>query len=192
MAKKQKGLPITTYTVLGLLSFGEELSGYDIRQWAQNMRFFYWSPAQSQVYTELQRLEERGYVLSHLVEQRGKPNKRLYRITDRGIEEFKRWMKSDEAESTTVLKHGVALRLFFGHMTTPDVLIELLERFVEDAHEQMGQLGIVQEYMENTPTLDYPALVAEWGYHYLKAEVSMAQKLIERLKNSPAQTVPEK
>ncbi len=34
-------LPTTTYAVLGLLSLGEELSGYELRQWAlRSLRFF--------------------------------------------------------------------------------------------------------------------------------------------------------
>ena len=73
MATGRKALPNTSYTVLGVLTLGKELSGYDIRQWAQGMNHFYTSPAQSQVYSELKRLEGHGYVLSHMVPQDGKP-----------------------------------------------------------------------------------------------------------------------
>jgi len=51
-------LPATGYAVLGLLSFGRELTGYELKQWADgSLRFFYWSPAVSQIYSELKRLE---------------------------------------------------------------------------------------------------------------------------------------
>ena len=53
-------LPGSAYAVLGLLSFGAELSGYELRQLALNsLRFFYWTPAQSQIYRELRRLQHR-------------------------------------------------------------------------------------------------------------------------------------
>ena len=135
MNSQKKPLPTTSYAVLGLLSFGEELSGYDIRQWARSMRFFYWNPAQSQIYSELRRLEASGYVESRSVAQQGKPDKRLYKITDAGTAEFKRWFASDELDTTTILKHSVALKIFFGQMGTPDLLIELLEKFVENVNE---------------------------------------------------------
>lgn len=38
--------------MLGLLSFDQELSGYDLKKWADgSLRFFYWSPAISQIYS---------------------------------------------------------------------------------------------------------------------------------------------
>ncbi|MDJ0428984.1 PadR family transcriptional regulator, partial [Rhodococcus fascians] len=40
------GLRSTSWPVLGILSFGEELSGYDLKKWASySVRFFYWSPS---------------------------------------------------------------------------------------------------------------------------------------------------
>ena len=60
-------LPLTAWAVLGMLSFGRELSGYDLKKWADSsLRFFYWSPASSQIYAELRRLERVGYVESRI------------------------------------------------------------------------------------------------------------------------------
>lgn len=182
MAKQKTKLPTTSYTILGLLSFGEEMSGYDVRQWAQNMKFFYWSPAQSQVYSELRRLAEHDLVTMREVQQSGKPDKRLYQITDAGVAEFQRWWASDELGTATVLKHSVVLKIFFGHMGTPQKLVDLLEKFSEEQREHLGQLSVVQEYMEHDEAMSYPALAAEWSYHFCKAELEMAQKLVERLK----------
>jgi len=57
-------LPTTAWAVLGLLSFGRELSGYELRKWADaSIRFFYGSPAMSQIYRELRRLEAVGILL---------------------------------------------------------------------------------------------------------------------------------
>lgn len=183
MTKRSTKLPTTSYAVLGLLSFGEELSGYDIRQWAQNMRFFYWSPAQSQVYSELRRLAEHALVVSRDVPQAGKPDKRLYRITDAGIAEFRRWFVSDELDTTTVIKHSVVLKIFFGHMGTPEDLVTLLNRFIEEVNHNLGQLGVVQEYFENDESMAYPALAAEWSYHYYRAELEIAQSLLARFQS---------
>lgn len=183
MAKKLLKMPTTSYAVLGLLSFGEELSGYDIRQWAQGMRFFYWSPAQSQVYGELRRLANNHLVSARDVPQTGKPDKRLYRITEDGIAEFRRWWSSDELDRTTVIKHSVALKIYFGHMGEKTHLISLLEDFIEDVKENLSQLGIVQAYFEDDEQMAYPAIAAEWSYHYHKAELEMAQSLLARFKD---------
>ena len=54
-------LRATSYAVLGLLSFGQELSGFDMKRWADwSLKFFYWAPSFSQIYGELHKLEELG------------------------------------------------------------------------------------------------------------------------------------
>ena len=56
-----QGLPTTSYALLGLLSFGDELTGYELKQRADSTLRFYWvSPAMSQVYTELAPTSRRG------------------------------------------------------------------------------------------------------------------------------------
>ncbi|MGR6999542.1 PadR family transcriptional regulator [Yinghuangia aomiensis] len=58
-------LPNTAWAVLGLLSMPGERSGYDLKKWADaSLRYLYWSPALSQIYTELKRLEQLGFAVS--------------------------------------------------------------------------------------------------------------------------------
>ena len=175
-----KPLANNSYTVLGLLSFGDKLSGYDLRQWAKSLSYFYASPAQSQIYSELKRLEGLGYATSSKVSQEGKPDKRVYQITEAGKVEFTRWLTETPIEATTV-KHSLALRLFFGHMASPEDLRAMLTSFIDKAKEQLGQLAIAQEYTENTEGFAYPALVANWSYGYLDNELKTAERVLEQL-----------
>ena len=56
-------VPVTGYAILGLLTFGDELTGYEVKQRADVTLRFYWvSPAMSQIYTELRRLADHGLV----------------------------------------------------------------------------------------------------------------------------------
>ena len=174
-------LSSTSYTVLGLLSYGEELSGYEIRKWAENLRFFYWSPAQSQIYLELRKLSKLGYVSSLEVRQEGKPDKRMYSITQEGKLEFERWINHEPLEPT-VIKHSLVLRLFFGHMADEKRLEQLLEHFINETQNQLAEIAVVQEFTEHDERSAYPALVAEWGYRYYQNELGIAQKMLEHLK----------
>ncbi|MFC7744609.1 PadR family transcriptional regulator [Nocardiopsis composta] len=77
-------LPVNAWAILGLLSSGTELTGYQLRQWAENvLGFFHSVPAMSQIYTELRRLERHGYVLGSEEEAPGGRARRSYRITPR-------------------------------------------------------------------------------------------------------------
>src|SRR5215213_3766635 len=79
------------YAVLGLLS-REELSGYDLKRWMERPLGYFWSARHSQIYPELARLEGEGLVTHTLVEQSGKPDKKVYRITAGGLEALKEWV----------------------------------------------------------------------------------------------------
>lgn len=89
-------LPATSWAVLGLLSHGRELSGYDVKKWSdRSLGLFYWSPSFSQIYSELKRLENRGYATSRLVApETGTRDKRVYRITDEGLAAVRTWART--------------------------------------------------------------------------------------------------
>ena len=121
-------LRATSWAVLGMLSFDEELSGYDMKKWADwSLRFFYWAPSYSQIYGELHKLEELGLVTSRIVDKNDVRGKRLYRITAEGERAVTAWANESPAEPA-VLKHGVMLRMWLGHTADPEKLREVLGR----------------------------------------------------------------
>ena len=92
-------LPATGYAVLGLLSFGEELSGYDLKKWADHsLRFFYWSPAISQIYSELKRLERLGYVEARERPQDEPPQQARLPHHRRGGDALAGWVEHEPVE----------------------------------------------------------------------------------------------
>lgn len=173
--------PPTTYAVLGMLAFGVELSGYELRRWALNLRFFYWSPAQSQIYAELRRLLAAGYVSERTEPIPNRPDKRLYRITDAGLAEFRRWMDESRVEPP-LLRHSVALRLFFGHQASPQRLREVLSEYATQVKAQLDELSELLKGLGET--FDYPALVAGWGLRYYRAELGAIREVLQRLEKS--------
>lgn len=175
-------LPATAYAVLGLLSFGRELTGYDLRKWAENMRFFYWSPAQSQIYTELRRLLRRGYVSERGEPQRGRPDKRYYRITAAGEQAFRDWESHSELDPP-VLKHTAMLRLFFGHQAEPARLRAVLDDYLRWLRQQRGELTELRGQL--LPDFPYPHLVSVWGDAFYDAELAAVRAVLAELENLP-------
>jgi len=119
-------LPTTSYVILGLLTF-REMSGYDLKQLInKSITHFYWSPAKSQIYGELRRLESHGLVTMREVPQTLRPDKRLYQITPEGTEAMQQWLRSSGVEPDSY-KSALLLKVFFGHMLSYDATIGLLE-----------------------------------------------------------------
>jgi len=127
-------LPTTSYVILGLLTF-REMSGYDLKQLInRSITHFYWSPAKSQIYGELRRLESHGLVTMREVPQTLRPDKRLYQITPEGTEAMQQWLRSSGLEPDSY-KSALLLKVFFGHMLSYDTTIGLLE----DRRKQIAQ-----------------------------------------------------
>ena len=141
-APSRAGAPnaATPNAVLGLLSFGQELSGYDLKKWADHsLRFFFWSPAISQIYSELRRLESLGYVTSRVVAKDDTRSRRLYRITDEGRQWLAHWLVSEPAD-VPVLKHPTILRVWLGHLMEPAALRQAVVEHRERVEAQLEEV----------------------------------------------------
>jgi DNA-binding PadR family transcriptional regulator len=166
--------------VLGLLSFGRELSGYDLRKWANaSLRFFYGSPAMSQIYRELRRLEQRGYIASRAAPSEER-RKRLYRILPAGRHALAAWLRDAPVEAP-VLKHSVALRVWLGHLSDPATLRHTVEEHRAFASRMADDVARARVTAEDEPAWTYPALVERWGERYWAGERDAADALLADL-----------
>jgi DNA-binding PadR family transcriptional regulator len=171
-------IPATAWAVLGILSFGRELTGYDIKNWSDAiLHFFYWSPATSQIYTELRRLEDLGLVSSRTVARDEVRDKTVYAITPIGTEALRSWQATVDAEAP-VLKHGVLLRIWLGHLAEPD---RLREQIAEHHARLLAELTSAKESQEQAdaqPDWAYPALVASWAVRRIESEIELTDSML--------------
>jgi DNA-binding PadR family transcriptional regulator len=177
-------LPITAYALLGLLTFGDELTGYELRQRADNTLRFYWvAPAMSQIYSELGRLTEHSLV--EPVTSRGEGRTTTaYRITETGRQTLRTWMV-DSPVGFPVLKHTVLLRLLIGHAGDPERIRTMLEEYVDDLAGALRDLRQVRDSLrgadEPGQPFYYPSIVADWGLDYFAAETRHTRRALSRL-----------
>jgi DNA-binding PadR family transcriptional regulator len=174
-------LRTTGWAVLGLLSFGSELSGYDLKKWADwSLRFFYWAPSFSQIYAELRKLEDLGFATSRVVSKDDVRGKRLYSITDAGTRAIARWVDETQAEPV-VLKHGVMLRMWLGHLGDPKAMRELLEEHREHSEKMRVRAQVDAEGAAAEPGWAFPELVLRWSEEYYASERDRADKMLNDL-----------
>ncbi len=168
----------TSWAVLGLLSFGEELSGYDLKKWADwSLRFFYWAPSFSQIYGELRKLEDLALVSSRIVDKNEVRGKRLYRITEAGQHAVASWA-NDSVPEPAVLKHGVMLRMWLGHMAEPDKLREALVAHREQSERMRIRAVADIEGARSNPNWAYPEVVLKWSAQYYADECARADTML--------------
>ncbi|HEY3530600.1 MAG TPA: helix-turn-helix transcriptional regulator [Nocardioides sp.] len=181
-------LPVTSYALLGLLTFGDELTGYELKQRADNTLRFYWvAPAMSQIYSELARLTDHGYVEPVTTQGEGRRTT-SYRITALGSRALRSWIEGSQVGFPT-LKHTVCLRLLVGHASNPERMRELLEEYAAELTDALSDLRQVRASLRGADApgepFHYPSIVADWGLDYYAAESRHARRALARLAAAP-------
>ncbi|WIM86241.1 PadR family transcriptional regulator [Candidatus Mycobacterium wuenschmannii] len=181
-----QSLAATSYALLGVLSYEHELSGYDIRKWIDwSMRFFYGSPAYSQIYSELKKLEKLGLVTSRVENPGSTRNRRLYKITTQGLDTVTRWA-SEAPVDPPALKHGPLLRITLGHLTNPARLREMLQQHVAYADEMHRNAAKDARWAGADDAWAYARVALQWAERYYANERELALKMIKELDEAEA------
>lgn len=93
-----------------LVSLAEKsASGYDLARRFDASIGHFWKASHQQIYKVLGRMERDGWVASELVAQGGRPDKKVYVITDRGREELALW--TSKATPVEHLRSEFAVKL---------------------------------------------------------------------------------
>jgi DNA-binding PadR family transcriptional regulator len=130
------------HTILASLSI-ETLSGYDLsKRFAEDSGCF-WRATQQQIYRELAKLEDQGTIVSETIPQEGRPDKKLYSITDLGREQLREWI-AQPAEPTPI-REDLLVKVLAGHLAPRSVILKELERR-RQIHLQ--QLSVYQDLQE--------------------------------------------
>ena len=179
-----RDLPVTAFALLGLLTFGDELTGYELKQRADSTLRFYWvAPAMSQIYTELGRLTECAYVEPVTQEGQGRRTT-AYRITPAGERALGEWLGESRVGFPT-LKHTVLLRLLVGHASEPERMREMLVEYVAELARARRDLHEVRDSLRGADSpgqaFHYPSVVADWGLDYYAAETRHTRRALARL-----------
>jgi DNA-binding PadR family transcriptional regulator len=183
---RKPALAATSWALLGMLSYEQELSGYDIRKWIDwSMRFFYGSPAYSQIYSELKKLEKLGLVTSRVENTGGVRSRRLYKITDDGLDAVTRWANESPVDPPT-LKHGPLLRVTLGHLITPERLKDSQQQHVAYADEMHRKAAKEARWAGADPSWAYARVALQWAERYYANERELALKMIKELDEAEA------
>ena len=67
------------------------MTGYELAKTFDSSIGFFWKTDHQQIYRELSRLRDRGYIQGREVVQTGKPNKLVYTLTPEGRTAFRHW-----------------------------------------------------------------------------------------------------
>jgi DNA-binding PadR family transcriptional regulator len=171
------------YIILGLLG-ARPMSGYDIKQAFDRALASYWNAGSSQIYTTLKSLSATRLVESEVIEQKSRPNRKVYRLTSAGQEELDRWLREDVPERFT--KDDFLTKLFFCGETSDEVALKHLLEHRVSLLKQLEHMEWARQQYATRPTrrprlLEYQMLVRDYKEAMLKADLEVTERAIAKL-----------
>ncbi|MCR5249712.1 MAG: PadR family transcriptional regulator [Lachnospiraceae bacterium] len=141
MAKDRK----IDLVILGLL-FHEDLTGYDIKKRIDGAISFFWKGSFGNIYPSLSDMEKNGFVEKRRAETKGRREKILYHITEKGSDALKEWLNTEQAAND--LKYETLLKLYFGGAEDKSTALENIRYFEERVKADLAVLKGYRESLE--------------------------------------------
>ena len=172
--------------ILGLIDYGP-MTGYELCKVFNESLAFFWQATTSQVYRELAAMEKAGWLTSNEVVQSGKPNKKLYTLTDAGRAELGAWVSNPLVFADVVTRHTFLMKLFFASAGNRETALEHLVSFRDMNRtylEELASSSAIETYEKDIPQSGAPvywALTAQFGLDYYRMCISWADDAIKKL-----------
>lgn len=171
--------------ILGLLNYGS-MTGYDIVHIFKDSLSYFWQAQTSQIYRELQTIKKNGWATDETVAQDGKPDKKVFTITENGKEELKRWLTEDTV--SLEMRSPLMMKTFFRGEFSLDENIDFFERLQNDSYAFAYKMSVTppdtDKYAKliNDPMKAlYWKMTMEYGVMYSKMYRQWIENCIKQL-----------
>ena len=115
------------HTLLGLLILHPR-TGYDLHKRMEHATFLLESASLRRIYPTLKKLHEEKLVTFHVEPQEGKPDRKIYAVTDAGEAVFLEWLQKPPKPDQMKLDHLFARFFFYGMLDKATILAHLQDR----------------------------------------------------------------
>jgi len=173
-----------SHTLLGLLAY-KPMTGYQVKQFFESSISHFWNAHVSQIYRELTRMEEEGWVSHYIEPQEGKPDKKIYSITVTGTEAFMRWLKDFPQDLEKIERNEFLVRIFFASRLGKSDLTYELKRYVRKQQEQLENYKKISEEVQGGSCGESDAffwhMTLRRGIKATEAAIEWAEECLELL-----------
>ncbi|UJF19236.1 PadR family transcriptional regulator [Vibrio sp. SS-MA-C1-2] len=118
-------------------------TGYDItKQFSQNIGE-YWKASHQQVYRELNKMAKSGLVTCELQPQDGKPDRKVYSITELGRQNLQEWLKKEISYPT--IRDELSAKLLACSVNDSEPMRKHLLKFINESTQTLAQYRAIEE-----------------------------------------------
>jgi len=173
------------YFVLGLIS-RQPMSGYDVKRYLDSLSWLIGNPSFGSLYPALHGLLEDGLVAVEVQPQPGKPDRKIYTITEAGRHGLTEWANRPAGAEASL--RAFAMRLLLAGTLSPQSLREHLARRRVQVAEQRAALQR-EASAEGEVTDLKQHLALDYGLALADAELAWLDGVLSHLTRSDQQPV---
>ena len=138
------------YAILAAL-INRPCSGYDlVKRFNKSVECF-WSASHQQIYKALAKLEVDEHLSSEKIEQKNRPNKKLYTVTDSGRQLLQQWI--GESDAISPIKSDLLTKLSAGHTVPTETLLNTLQAYYDQHKEKLKSYQIISKQYAQMPEM---------------------------------------
>lgn len=117
------------YAILGLIASRDEgVHGYQLRHEVEALSDDFWQINYGRLYRVLDVLDKSGDLSAMTEPQENRPNRKVYRITERGRKTLDDWLLQPVYDGAKPLRDELALKLLFLERSNLDAMNELIKQ----------------------------------------------------------------
>ena len=131
---------------LGMLTDGPA-SGYDLKKEFESSFGHFFSAGYGSIYPALSTLSDKGYVDCEEIPQEGKPDRKVYRITDEGRHFLLRALR--KRETCHKVRSEFLATMCFAHLMSPDDVQAVLDHRLADIGKYKQLFREIEEQWES-------------------------------------------
>ena len=168
--------------LLGLLTI-EPMSGYDLGLTIRASVGHFWNESYGQIYPNLKKLATGGFVSCKTERQNGKPDRRIYSITEKGRERLTEWLAVPPQPE--IPRNEMLLKLFFGEQIPTEILIGYVESMAKQRRALLELLERAEreeiDKNQRYPGAPYWRMAAHYGQMEMRAHLHWAKETLAEL-----------
>lgn len=171
------------FAILGVLGFGA-MSGYDVKKLIERSIAHFWNESYGQIYPILNQLATDGFAERRREKQRGKPDRQIYSLTEKGRQELARWLAVPARQEP--FRNELLLKLFLGAEGPVADSITQIEHYEASQQALLAMyVGIerrVREELAGHPQLPFSLATLHYGQRRCRAMLAWCTESIRALK----------
>lgn len=176
------------YAILGAVG-RKPCSGYELAQYLDAV----WPAKHSQIYPLLTKMEKNELLVYEHVEQIGKPDKKIYSITEKGKKTLEKWIAKSPADS--INRDEFLIKIYSIWLLNEEDSIELVRDRISSMEETITDLSGKIAEIEKNKDLDTASkhfgryILFNRKFRLVKEEKAWCQWVLDLIKNKSL-TIP--